>query len=149
MGPAGVKAKWVRIELRKIETLPGGGLANTFFDFVGQSPLNLWQSQGEYSSLDTVRVTVISELLEAPPRITNTPSTDAPHSKIFHSTSAYQSRYRQVSLLRKAVRAHYHFGIRHSSLITIFSRSQVRTYSHAMHQGQEVSCDVHHDSHVC
>lgn len=140
MGPAGVKAKWVRIELRKIETLPGGGLANTFFDFVGQSPLNLWQSQGEYSSLDTVRVTVF---------FTNTPSPDVPHSKIFHSTSAYQSRYRQVSLLRKAVRAHYHFGIRHSSLITIFSRSQVRTYSHAMHQGQEVSCDVHHDSHVC
>ncbi|KAI0705881.1 hypothetical protein BC835DRAFT_1403695 [Cytidiella melzeri] len=53
VGPAGVKAKWVRIELRKIETLPGGGLANTFFDFVGQSPLNLWQSQGEYSPLST------------------------------------------------------------------------------------------------
>ncbi|KAI0763704.1 hypothetical protein BC629DRAFT_1725846 [Irpex lacteus] len=53
VGPTGVKAKWVRIELRKIETLPGGGLANTFFDFVGQSPLNLWQSQGEYSSLTT------------------------------------------------------------------------------------------------
>ncbi|KAI0093987.1 hypothetical protein BDY19DRAFT_881509, partial [Irpex rosettiformis] len=53
VGPTGVKAKWVRVELRKIETLPGGGLANTFFDFVGQSPLNLWQSQGEYSSLET------------------------------------------------------------------------------------------------
>ena len=56
VGPAGVKAKWVRIELRKIETLPGGGLTNTFFDFVGQSPVNLWQAAEEYSLLSTVRV---------------------------------------------------------------------------------------------
>lgn len=54
VGPGGVKAKWVRIELRKIETLPGGGLANTFFDFVGQSPINLWQASGEYNPLQTV-----------------------------------------------------------------------------------------------
>ncbi|KAH9901429.1 hypothetical protein C8Q73DRAFT_786799 [Cubamyces lactineus] len=54
VGPQGVKAKWVRIELRKIETLPGGGVANTFFDFVGQSPINLWQSPNdEYSTLHT------------------------------------------------------------------------------------------------
>ncbi|OBZ65681.1 hypothetical protein A0H81_14312 [Grifola frondosa] len=53
VGPQGVKAKWVRIELRKIETLPGGGLANTFFDFVGQSPINLWQSSEEYATLHT------------------------------------------------------------------------------------------------
>ena len=51
-----MKAKWVRIELRKVETLPGGGLANTFFDFVGQSPVNLWQSGEEYSLLTTVRI---------------------------------------------------------------------------------------------
>ncbi|TCD67039.1 hypothetical protein EIP91_000601 [Steccherinum ochraceum] len=51
VGPQGVKAKWVRIELRKIETLPGGGLTNTFFDFVGQSPISLWQSGEEYSLL--------------------------------------------------------------------------------------------------
>ncbi|KAI0345231.1 hypothetical protein BDW22DRAFT_1354138 [Trametopsis cervina] len=53
VGPAGVKAKWVRIELRKIETLPGGGLGNTYFDFVGQSPINLWQAQGDHSPLST------------------------------------------------------------------------------------------------
>ncbi|KAI0822774.1 hypothetical protein BC628DRAFT_1387606 [Trametes gibbosa] len=54
VGPQGVKAKWVRIELRKIETLPGGGVANTFFDFVGQSPINLWQSPNdEYHTLTT------------------------------------------------------------------------------------------------
>ena len=46
-----MKAKWVRIELRKVETLPGGGVANTFFDFVGQSPINLWQSpDDEYNA---------------------------------------------------------------------------------------------------
>ena len=55
VGQQGVKAKWVRIELRKIETLPGGGVANTFFDFVGASPVNLWQSPNdEYSTLHTV-----------------------------------------------------------------------------------------------
>lgn len=60
VGPGGVKAKWVRIELRKVETLPGGGLANTFFDFVGQSPINLWQASGEYAPLTTVSPVHIS-----------------------------------------------------------------------------------------
>ncbi|KAH8979956.1 hypothetical protein EDB92DRAFT_309789 [Lactarius akahatsu] len=50
MGPQGVKAKYVRVELRKIETLPGGA-QNSFYDFVGQSPINLWQSSEEYSML--------------------------------------------------------------------------------------------------
>ncbi|KAL6300503.1 hypothetical protein BKA93DRAFT_511906 [Sparassis latifolia] len=53
VGPQGVKAKWVRIELRKVETLPGGGVANTFFDPVGQSPINVWQSGEEYGILHT------------------------------------------------------------------------------------------------
>ncbi|KAI0056427.1 hypothetical protein BV25DRAFT_1909846 [Artomyces pyxidatus] len=52
MGPSGVKAKYVRVELRKIETLPGGQ-QNTFYDFVGQSPINLWQSSEEYGVLHT------------------------------------------------------------------------------------------------
>ncbi|KDQ61292.1 hypothetical protein JAAARDRAFT_55964 [Jaapia argillacea MUCL 33604] len=52
-GPQGVKAKWVRVELRKVETLPGGGQANTYFDFVGQSPINLWQSSEDYGLLMT------------------------------------------------------------------------------------------------
>ena len=39
----------------KIETLPGGGLANTFTDPVGQSPINLWQAEEEYGLLETVR----------------------------------------------------------------------------------------------
>ena len=45
----------MRIELRKVETLPGGGLQNTFFDFVGPSPINLWQSGDDYGNLTTVR----------------------------------------------------------------------------------------------
>lgn len=51
-GQQGVKAKWVRIELRKVEVLPGGGQPGTFFDYVGQSPINLWAGpDGEYSVL--------------------------------------------------------------------------------------------------
>ncbi|KAI0929238.1 hypothetical protein AcW1_006231 [Taiwanofungus camphoratus] len=52
VGPQGVKAKWVRIELRRVETLPGGGLSNTFYDFVGHSPINVWQARDEYSMLE-------------------------------------------------------------------------------------------------
>lgn len=52
--PQGVKAKWVRIELRKVETLPGGGPANTFYDFVGPSPVSLWSTSDEYSLLRSV-----------------------------------------------------------------------------------------------
>ncbi|KAJ7734953.1 hypothetical protein DFH07DRAFT_117678 [Mycena maculata] len=51
VGPQGAKAKWVRIELRKVETLPGGGVVNTFHDFVGPSPVNLWSASEEYSLL--------------------------------------------------------------------------------------------------
>lgn len=53
VGPQGVKAKWVRVELKKIETLPGGGQTNSYFDFVGSSPLNLWQSSEEYGLLQS------------------------------------------------------------------------------------------------
>ncbi|KAK7693938.1 hypothetical protein QCA50_003512 [Cerrena zonata] len=53
-GQVGIKAKWVRVELRKVETLPGGGLMNTFFDFVGQSPISVWQSNEEYNELTSM-----------------------------------------------------------------------------------------------
>lgn len=59
MGTQGVKAKYVRIELRKIETLPGGGTQSTFFDYVGQSPINLWQSSEEFSTLQSVSAPVL------------------------------------------------------------------------------------------
>ncbi|KAJ3570833.1 hypothetical protein NP233_g4145 [Leucocoprinus birnbaumii] len=50
---AGVKAQWVRIELRKVETLPGGGDSNTFYDYVGPSPVTLWTAPDEYNILRT------------------------------------------------------------------------------------------------
>ncbi|KAJ3757673.1 hypothetical protein EV360DRAFT_70943 [Lentinula raphanica] len=50
-GSQGVKAKWVRVELRKVETLPGGGMQNTFYDFVGPSPVTIWTASDEYGIL--------------------------------------------------------------------------------------------------
>src|ERR1700722_19487546 len=70
-GP-GVKAKWVRIELRKVETLPTGGPTNTFFDHVGSGPIVLWQSSEEYAALTTVSSTspvfIQNHLPDLPPR---------------------------------------------------------------------------------
>lgn len=54
VGPQGTKAKWVRVELKKIETLPGGGQANSYYDHIGSSPIVLWQSSEEYSMLQSV-----------------------------------------------------------------------------------------------
>lgn len=59
MGPQGVKAKYVRVELRKIETIPGLP-PNSYYDFVGQSPVNLWRSSEEYSMLHSVRSLMIT-----------------------------------------------------------------------------------------
>ncbi|KAH7889190.1 hypothetical protein F5I97DRAFT_482937 [Phlebopus sp. FC_14] len=53
VGPSGAKAKWVRVELKKIETLPGGGAANSYFDHVGPSPISLWQSSEDYGTLQS------------------------------------------------------------------------------------------------
>jgi hypothetical protein len=51
-----VKAKWVRVELRKIEVLPGGGQNNTFSETIGERPIALWSSnQDEFSELTSVR----------------------------------------------------------------------------------------------
>ncbi|KAG8900983.1 hypothetical protein FRC01_009978, partial [Tulasnella sp. 417] len=46
-----VKARWVKIELRKLETLPGGGQSNTYIDFVGESPVTLWQAKNEWDEI--------------------------------------------------------------------------------------------------
>ena len=51
----GTKTRWVRVELKKVETLPGGGHNNTFYDFVGQSPVKVWEADGhEWALLKTV-----------------------------------------------------------------------------------------------
>jgi hypothetical protein len=51
--PTGIKAKWVRIELRKVEVLPPGGETNLYWDCIG-TPVNLWQATEEYGLLRTV-----------------------------------------------------------------------------------------------
>ncbi|KLO18592.1 hypothetical protein SCHPADRAFT_844897 [Schizopora paradoxa] len=53
LGASGVKAKWVQVELRKVETLPGGGQANTFYDYIGPSPVKVWGSNEEFALLQT------------------------------------------------------------------------------------------------
>ena len=93
MGPQGVKAKYVRVELRKIETLPGGA-QNSFYDFVGQSPINLWQSSEEYSMLQSVSSSFAPFFL-------------VPHveySKIFLSTFEYPSQFPRLLHSKVAVR---------------------------------------------
>ncbi|KAG8912236.1 hypothetical protein FRC01_005205 [Tulasnella sp. 417] len=46
-----VQAGWVKIELRKIETLPGGGQWNTYIDSVGESPITLWQAKNKWDEI--------------------------------------------------------------------------------------------------
>ncbi|KAG8902423.1 hypothetical protein FRC01_009577, partial [Tulasnella sp. 417] len=46
-----VKARWIKIELCKLETLPGGGQSNTYIDFVGESPVTLWQAKNEWDEI--------------------------------------------------------------------------------------------------
>ncbi|KAF9505865.1 hypothetical protein BS47DRAFT_489941 [Hydnum rufescens UP504] len=48
-----VKAKWIRVELRKIEILPGGGQTNTYSDVVGSGSFNLWTAKDEWEVVST------------------------------------------------------------------------------------------------
>ncbi len=98
MGPQGVKAKYVRVELRKIETLPGGA-QNSFYDFVGQSPIHLWQSSEEYSMLHSVSPPLTFFLSLFPFLL-------VPHveySKIYLSTFEYLSQFPRLSRSKVAV----------------------------------------------
>ncbi len=93
---AGVKAQWVRIELRKVETLPGGGDANKFYDYVGPSPVTLWTAPDEYNILRTVSFQTGSLLIYVV-------VDKAFNSKTFLSQYEYQNQYRPLSPLRIAV----------------------------------------------
>lgn len=129
-GPQGVKAKWVRIELRKIETLPGGGVANTFFDFVGQSPINLWQSPNdEFSPLTTVSTSIQRD--PYPCNETATSRMTSPSSSVFPSPSLPLCRW------RKAVRPFVLLRWASCSPVTIRSRHQVRAYRFGVYPRQE------------
>jgi hypothetical protein len=97
-GNQGVRAKWIRIELRKVETLPGGGQSNTFFDHVGQSPVNVWQTTSEYELLHIVRA-----LGSSLPR-RHLYAESASNSKITPSTLGYPSLYPLVWRWKRTVR---------------------------------------------
>lgn len=120
----------MRIELRKVETLPGGGLANTFFDFVGQSPVNLWQSGDEYSMLTTVRSHHYRPVFK---------STHSSYSKTSNSLFVFQNRYRPVSRLRRAVRTTFPMPSSSCLINASHSRHKIRAYCYTLHQGQEAS----------
>ncbi|KAK0211318.1 hypothetical protein DFS33DRAFT_1379268 [Desarmillaria ectypa] len=54
VGPQGVKVKWIRVELRKVEQIPmigGNTVENIFFDCVGPSPVNVWTAPEEWELL--------------------------------------------------------------------------------------------------
>jgi hypothetical protein len=97
LGPQGVKAKYVRVELRKIETIPGVP-PNSYYDFVGQSPVNLWRSSEEYSMLHSVR-RIMTPLFS--PYLTSR----FHFSKTFLSTFGYPSPFPRLSRLKTVVRS--------------------------------------------
>ena len=68
-----------------MEILPGGGADNTFYDFVGPSPVNLWSSPDEYSVLRSVSSSLCGPSCFIIVCVS---------SKTFHSPYAFLSRYR-------------------------------------------------------
>ena len=83
------------MELRKVETLPGGGSTNTFYDLIGPGSVTLWTSGGaEYEVLHGV-----SHI-----RFLSIQSHVILHSKISHSQYAYQKQSRPVCSWNSEVR---------------------------------------------
>ena len=68
-----------------MEILPGGGASNTYYDFVGPSPVNLWSSPDEYSLLRSVSSSLCPSSCLSYPGFS---------SKTFRSQYAFLSRYR-------------------------------------------------------
>ncbi|KAF5344155.1 hypothetical protein D9758_008883 [Tetrapyrgos nigripes] len=95
-GAQGVKAKWVRVELRKVETLPGGGTTNTFYDFVGPSPVTLWTSSDEYAVLRSQDFPFSIRIPESIP-----PSIALENRGITNSTLVSALKAREVFLRRR------------------------------------------------
>ena len=99
MAAQGVKAKWVRVELKKIETLPGGGQTNSYFDFVGQGPMNLWQSTEEYGLLESVSGAILLRSMSEADKL----FLAGGHSKTSHFRFVYLSPSRQALPLKEVV----------------------------------------------
>ncbi|KAI0034524.1 hypothetical protein K488DRAFT_45282, partial [Vararia minispora EC-137] len=67
LGPSGAKAKYVRVELRKIETLPAPP-PNAFYSIVGsEAPTILWQSSEEWGVLQSQDIPFHIRIPEAMP----------------------------------------------------------------------------------
>ncbi|VDC02458.1 unnamed protein product [Peniophora sp. CBMAI 1063] len=67
LGPAGAKAKYVRVELRKIETLPAPP-PNSFYSIVGsENPAVLWQASEEWGVLQSQDIPFTIRIPEAIP----------------------------------------------------------------------------------
>ncbi|KAF9048356.1 hypothetical protein BDZ89DRAFT_1126926 [Hymenopellis radicata] len=62
----GVKAKWLRVELRKVETIPGSG-GNVFYDYVGPSPVDVWRAHEEWEIVKTGDITFEIRIPESIP----------------------------------------------------------------------------------
>lgn len=93
----GVKAQWVKVELRKVETLPGAGAGNTFYDIIGPGTVTLWTSGGaEYEILHAVSTALhsffMSTVLIVVIRPTSCSLIVLLDSEIFHSRYAFQSQ---------------------------------------------------------
>lgn len=134
VGPNGTKAKWVRIELRKVETLPGGGQSNTFYDFVGPSPVNLWTASDEYGMLKTVRLVWSPGILIQTIQI---------NSKISNSQSEYPSQYRRASLLTTEVTKFHQMLMPNTETLTLSSWNKLRAPCERLHKGKKVSVISH------
>lgn len=65
LGHQAVKAKWVRVELRKVETIPSGNHGEEFVDFVGPGPITIWQAKDEHETLPSVRI-ILTYFFEYP-----------------------------------------------------------------------------------
>jgi hypothetical protein len=71
--------------------VPPGGQANTFYDFIGNSPINLWQSEEDYGTLQTVSTRDVSTMLGPDSHLGRFP---VPHSDTRINTTQHQPRER-------------------------------------------------------
>ena len=119
------KARWVRVELLKIESLPGGGNQNTYSDHVGSSPVKIWAAEGEWDVLGSVSATSRDAFF----------CVSLFFSKISHSPYEFPNQFRRASNLTREVRefkdyfprtpAHNHSaGIRYVLTATLCLRSK-------------------------
>lgn len=70
LGTQPVTAKWVRLEFRKVETIPSGKTTEEFVDHIGPGPITIWEPKTEQDLLASV---LIRSLLHYRPKILRYP----------------------------------------------------------------------------